>query len=142
MYATNLKQVGVRLKLTRLDAQEYARRIARGEYDLTYSGWIADYPDPDSMLFPPLSQKLQQQGFATVAASGRSDLLQRLTQARHEGDAGRRLAAYRGIDRAFVGDGLLLPLYQDKRVIIFNRKLGTIRPNPLGKLSLFELRMK
>jgi peptide/nickel transport system substrate-binding protein len=142
MFAANLKQVGVRLKLTRLDAPEYARRIARGDFDLTYSGWIADYPDPDSMLFPPLSQKLQQQGFATVAACGRSDLLQRLTQARREGDAGKRLAAYRAIDRAFVGDGLLLPLYQDKRVIIFNRQLGTIRPNPLGKLSLFELRMK
>jgi len=142
MYARNLKQIGVRLKLTRLDTQEYARRVTRGDYDLAYSGWIADYPDPDSMLFPLLSQKLQQQGFANVASSGRADLLERLTLARRESDAKKRLAAYREVDRAFVSDGLVLPLYQDKRVIIFNRKLGTIQPNPLGKLSLFELQMK
>ncbi len=142
MYARNLKQVDVRLKLTRVDTAEFARRVTGGDYDLAYSGWIADYPDPDSMLFPLLSKKLQQQGFANVAGCGRQDLLQRLINARRESNAQKRLAAYQEIDRALVGDGLVLPLYQDKRVIIFNRKLGHIQPNPMGKLSLFELRMK
>jgi ABC-type oligopeptide transport system substrate-binding subunit len=142
MYARNLKQAGVRLKLTRLDNAEYSRRIIAGEYDLAYSGWIADYPDPDSMIFPQLSDKLQQQGFANITGSGRKHLLELLTQARREGDAGRRQAVYREIDRALVGDGLVLPLYQDKRVIISNRKLVNIRPDPLGKLSLYNLRMK
>jgi peptide/nickel transport system substrate-binding protein len=142
MYARNLKQAGVRLKFNRLDSEEYARRVAAGDYDLAYSGWIADYPDADSMLFPQLSDKLRQQGFANIAASGRQDLLQRLILARREGDAGKRQDAYREIDRAFIGDGLVLPLYQDKRVVIFNRKLRNIQPNPLGKLSLYELRIK
>ncbi len=142
VYARNLKQAGVRLKFTRLDSGEYARRIASGDYDLAYSGWIADYPDPDSMLLPQLSDKLRQQGFANNAGSGRADLLQLLTQTRRESDADKRQAAYREIDRALVNDGLVLPLYQDKRVVIFNRKLTNIRPDPLGKLSLYNLRMK
>jgi ABC-type oligopeptide transport system substrate-binding subunit len=142
IYARNLKQAGVRVKLIRLDTREYARRVASGDYDLAYSGWIADYPDADSMLFPQLSQKLQQQGFANIAASGRQDLLDLLVAARREGDAHKRQAIYREVDRAFVTDGLVLPLYQDKRVVIFNRKLANIRPGPLGKIALFELRMR
>ncbi len=139
MYARNLKQAGVQLKLTRLAPEEYRRRIAGGDYDLAYSSWIADFPDPDSMLYPLLSEKLQLQGFATAASSGRQDLLQRLIGARRESDAQKRLAAYREIDRAFVGDGLVLPIYQAKSVILFNREIGSIQPNSLGKLLLFDL---
>ncbi len=139
MYARNLKQVGVKLKLTRLDPEEYLRRVTAGDYDLAYSSWIADFPDPDSMLYPLLSEKLQLQGFATAASSGRKDLLQRLIGARRESDAQKRLAAYREIDRAFVSDGLILPIYQAKSIILFNRKIGSIQPNSLGKLLLFDL---
>jgi ABC-type oligopeptide transport system substrate-binding subunit len=142
MYARNLKQAGVRLKFTRLDREEYARRVTAGDYDLAYSGWIADYPDADSMLSPQLSDALRQQGFANIAASGRRDLRDRLVAARREGNALKRQAIYREVDRAFIADALVLPLYQDKRVVIFNRKLGNIQPNPLGKLFLYELRMK
>ena len=142
MYAKNLKQIGVKLKLTRLDPAAYSGRIARGDFDLAYSGWIADYPDPDSMLFPILSEQLQKQGFANIAGARRPDLQAQLALARREGDAKKRQAIYRGIDRTLVDDGLVIPLYQDKRVIIFNRKLGNIRPDPLGKLFLFDLQMK
>jgi ABC-type oligopeptide transport system substrate-binding subunit len=94
------------------------------------------------MLFPQFSDKLRQQGLANSAGSGSQDLLQLLTRTRRESDAGKGQAAYREIDRALVGDGLVLPLYQDKRVVIFNRKLANVRPDPLGKLSLYNLRMK
>jgi ABC-type oligopeptide transport system substrate-binding subunit len=65
-----------------------------------------------------------------------------LSAARRERDVKKRQAMYRHLDRAVIADGLVIPLYQDKRVIIFNRKLGNIRPNPLGRLSLFDLHMK
>ncbi len=135
MYAKNLKQIGIKLKLTRLDPQALARRIARGDFDLAYSGWIADFPDPDSMLYPLLSEQLQKQGFANIAGARRQDLRDLLTAARRERDAKKRQAMYRDLDRAVIADGLVIPLYQDKRVIIFNRKLGNIQPDPLGKLS-------
>jgi len=142
MYARNLKQVGVKLKLTRLSPSAYADRVARGDFDLAYSGWIADYPDPDSMLFPLLSEQLQKQGFANVASSKRLDLQSQLASARREGDAKKRRAIYLGINRVLIAEGLVIPLYQDKRVIIFNRKLGNIRADPLGKLFLYDLQMK
>ena len=142
MYARNLKQVGVKLKLTRLESTVLAARIAAGDFDLAYSGWIADYPDPDSMLFPLLSEQLLKHGFANAATSKRQDLLEQLIRARHERNAGLRQTLYRDIDRILIGDGLVIPLYQDKRVIVFNRRIDNIRPNPLGKLYLFDLKMK
>jgi peptide/nickel transport system substrate-binding protein len=141
MYAKNLKQAGVQLKLTRLAPEEYARRIAAGDYDLAYSAWIADYPDPDSMLFPLLSDKLQQQGFATAAnALNRRELLERLRDARRQGDLARRQAAYAAIDRAFVQDGLILPIFQSMRIILSHGRLGPIPANPMGRLLLFDLK--
>jgi peptide/nickel transport system substrate-binding protein len=142
MYAKSLKQIGVKLKLTRLDPGTYVQRVALGDYDLANSGWIADFPDPDSMLSPLFSEQLQKQGFATIAGSKRKDLQAQLLLARHEGDAKKRQALYRNLNRTVIADGLVLPFYQDKRVIIFNQKIGRLRPNPLGKFFLYDLQMK
>ena len=142
MYAKNLKQVGVKLRLTRLDPAAYAQRIARGDFDLSYSGWVADYPDPDSILFPLMSERLQKQGFANISGCKRKDFPAMLTQARREGDAKKRLAIYRAINRAMVNDGLVLPIFQDKRVILANRKLGNVQPNPLGRIFIYDFKMK
>jgi peptide/nickel transport system substrate-binding protein len=142
MFAHNLKQVGVKLRLTRLTPEAYASRIALGDYDLAYSGWIADYPDPDSMLFPLLSGQLQKRGFANIAGAKRRDLDDLLKVARRERDSKKRQALYRAINRAVIADGLVIPLYQDKRVIVYNQKLGRLLPNPLGKFFLFDLQLK
>ena len=139
MYARNLKQIGIRLKLTRLGSPALEERIAQNDYDLAYSGWIADYPDPDSMMFPLLSAPLQKQGLANIAGSRRQDLDNLLKAARSERDAKKRETLYRDIDRAIIADGLAIPLYQDKRVIISNQKVGRLQTDPLGKLYLFDL---
>jgi ABC-type transport system substrate-binding protein len=142
MFAKNLKQVGIKLKLTRLAPQAYAQKIARGDYDLAYSGWIADFPDPDSMLFPLLSEQLQKQGFANIAGAKRTDLQKLLTMARRESDAQKRQALYRELNRTVIAEGLVIPLYQDKKVVIANEKIGRLLPDPLGKFSLFDLQVK
>jgi peptide/nickel transport system substrate-binding protein len=142
LYAKNLKQAGVKLKLTRLEPDAYAGRIAAGDFDLTFSGWVADYPDPDSMLFPLLSPQLLKQGFANLAVGRHPDLEERLARARRERDGGVRQSLYREIDRIILSEGLALPLYQDKRVLICNRKPSRILPNPLGRLFLFDVKLK
>ncbi|HSQ34498.1 MAG TPA: ABC transporter substrate-binding protein [Candidatus Binatia bacterium] len=139
IYARNLKQIGIHLRLTRLETKALAARIARNDYDLAYSGWIADYPDPDSMIFPLLSPQLQEQGLANIAGAKRLDLDQLLKAARCEGDAKKRETLYSDINHAVIADVLIIPLYQDKRVIISNQKVGRVQPNPLGKFFLFDL---
>ena len=65
-----------------------------------------------------------------------------LDAARREGDAKNARPSTGASTAPSIADGLVIPLYQDKRVIIFNRKLGNIQPDPLGKLFLFDLQMK
>ena len=142
IYAKNLKQVGVKLKLTLLDTQAYEQRITLGDFDLTNSGWIADYPDPDCMLFPLLSEQLQKQGFPNIVGARRMDLQNLLSMARRESNPQKRQTLYRNLNRSIISDGLVLPLYQDKKVIIFNQKIGHLQPNPLGKFFLFDLQLK
>jgi peptide/nickel transport system substrate-binding protein len=142
MYAKNLKQAGVKLKLTRMDTKAYASRIALGDFDLANSSWIADYPDPDSMLYPLLSEQLLQQGFANIAGAKRMDLQNVLRMARRESDAQKRQSLYRNLNRSIINDSLVLPLYQDKKVIIYNQKISRLQPNPLGKFFLYDLQMK
>jgi len=142
LYAKNLKRIGIQLTLTRLERSDFARKITRGDYDLAHSGWIADYPDPDSMLHPLLSEALQREGYPNLFPCQKQDFQKRLTLARQEGDATKRQDMYRAIDRAMIGEGLIIPLYQDKRVIIFNPMIGLIRPNPMGKICLFDIQAK
>jgi peptide/nickel transport system substrate-binding protein len=142
MFARNLKQVGIKLRLTRLAPQAYAARIALGDYDLAYSGWIADFPDPDSMIFPLLSEQLQKVGFANIAGAKRRDLDELLKGARRERDPKKRQALYRDIDHILMADGLVIPLYQDKRVMIYNQRIGRLQPTLLGKFYLNDLKLK
>jgi MarR-like DNA-binding transcriptional regulator SgrR of sgrS sRNA len=94
------------------------------------------------MLSPLFSEKLRQQGLANIAASAGAELPERLGRARREGDTKKRLADYRALDRAISDTGMVIPLFQDKMVIIFNRRLGDIQPNPLGRFFLYEIRTK
>lgn len=142
IYASNLKQIGIKLKLIRLEPQAYAQRITLGDYDMAYSSWIADFPDPDSMLFPLLSEQLQKQGLANITGAKRADLQKLLTMARRESDGQKRQALYRDLNRAVIADGLVIPLFQDKKVIICNQKIDRLQPNLLGKFFLYDLQMK
>lgn len=141
-YAKNLKKVGINLVFKRVSDEEYSRRIARGDFDLTMSGWTADFPDPDSMLYPLVSKKLQEQGFANMAGAEAAPILQMIDAARQERDAHKRLQLYRTINRRISEDALLFPLYQATIFYIYNSRLHTFPEHNLGRFPLFDLRKK
>ncbi len=63
----NLKKVGIRLKVNIVSTEKYMSRIKKGEYDMTISSWVADYPDPFSIINPLFSDKIQSEGFANFS---------------------------------------------------------------------------
>jgi peptide/nickel transport system substrate-binding protein len=142
LYAKNLKQIGIKLKIIRLPATEYERRIASGNYDLTFTGWIADFPDPDSIFSPLFSKQLQSQGFANLSGCGRKDIKAKLSQAQCESDQEKRGEIYRQISSAISIDSLAIPFFQDKKIIVYKQKIGHIPENPLGRLFLYDLKLK
>jgi ABC-type transport system substrate-binding protein len=47
-----LKDIGINVKIRQLEWSAYKEAINKGEADMFYLSWWADYPDPDNFLFP------------------------------------------------------------------------------------------
>jgi oligopeptide transport system substrate-binding protein len=47
-----IKAIGIHVKIKQLEWSAYKDAINRGEPDMFYMSWWADYPDPENFLFP------------------------------------------------------------------------------------------
>ncbi|HBG93520.1 MAG: hypothetical protein A3J81_07995 [Nitrospirae bacterium RIFOXYB2_FULL_43_5] len=47
-----LKEVGIKANIKQLEWSAYKDAINKGEPDMFWLGWFADYPDPENFLFP------------------------------------------------------------------------------------------
>ncbi|NOZ25967.1 MAG: ABC transporter substrate-binding protein [Nitrospirae bacterium] len=47
-----LERVGIRVKIKQLEWSAYKEAVNRGEPDMFWLSWWADYPDPENFLFP------------------------------------------------------------------------------------------
>jgi ABC-type transport system substrate-binding protein len=47
-----LKKVGLRVKITQLEWSAYKAALNKGQADMFWISWWADYPDPENFLFP------------------------------------------------------------------------------------------
>jgi len=47
-----IRNVGMKVKIKQLEWSAYKEAINRGEPDMFYLSWWADYPDPENFLFP------------------------------------------------------------------------------------------
>lgn len=47
-----LKDVGIKANIKQLEWSAYKEAINKGEPDMFWLGWFADYPDPENFLFP------------------------------------------------------------------------------------------
>jgi peptide/nickel transport system substrate-binding protein/oligopeptide transport system substrate-binding protein len=47
-----IRDIGINVRIKQLEWSAYKEAINRGEPDMFYLGWWADYPDPENFLFP------------------------------------------------------------------------------------------
>ncbi len=139
IFSKNLKKVGIRLKVVIVDMNEYFSRVSKGDYDLTFSSWIADYPDPFSIISPLFSKKIQSEGLANFSTGKNIDILKMIEKARTIKDPVKRGRYYIKLNNLVVERALLIPLYQDINLILYNKKLGKIKLDSLGMIDLFLL---
>ena len=137
IFSRNLKKAGIRLKVENVDMDEYFSRISKGDYDLTFSSWLADYPDPFSIISPLFSKKIQSEGLANFSTGENIDILKMIEKARTIKDPVEREQHYKKLNNLVVERALLIPLSQDINLILYNKKLGKIKLNSLGVIDLF-----
>ncbi len=143
LYSKNLKKVGIKLKIHNIPEKEYLERIKKGDYDLTISGWIADYPDTSSIINPIFSEKLQKQGFSNLSLCGNKEILKDLDLASNTKNLKKRDELYRKINRIINENVLCIPIFQDKEIIIYNNeKIKMIYISPLGNITFFDIKKR
>ncbi len=142
-YAKRLKPAGIQLKIQQVPANEFDKRATTGAYALIFSGWVADYPDPHTFISPMLSKTLMQEGFPNFSAYEGKSLRTKVDAAAAESVASKRVERYKEIVGIIDDETLYIPLYFNTMAFFYNnRTLEPITGNPLGVLSLYDIKKK
>lgn len=139
LYSKNLKKVGIKIKVVSVSYEEYMSRVAKGEYDLTFSSWLSDYPDPFNIISPLVSEKLQKEGLANISSGNSSELTEMISKSRTIKDPADRDKFYIKLNEYVIDRALLIPLYQNINLLLYNKRIGKLRQDSFGKIDLFLL---
>lgn len=143
LYVNNLKKIGIFLKVQNVNPDEYNNRIASGNFDITYTGWIADYADTHSLIFPMFSKKLQETGMPTLATYTEKDLMPLVQEACTIADDNARSEIYKKINR-YIRDEVLCIVTSHAAIDFFynQSRISDVQVDILGNLNLRLLKKK
>ena len=112
--ADSFRRAGLRVRVSPRERSTFKALLRRGEFDLYYYSWWADYMDAENFLAPLfLSGPDRAAGNATGYANPEVDRLIRAAQ--QEMDEARRIGLYRQVQRLVVADA--------PRIFLWHRKL-------------------
>ncbi len=139
LFSKNLRKVGISVKIVNVDYKQYAKMVKEGKYDLTFSGWIADYPDPFNIVNPMFSQKILEGGLANFSMGDNKDIVKMIYKSKTIKDPEKREKYYMKLNEIIVERALLIPLYQDINLLLYNKRIGNLKKNHFGRIDLFRL---
>lgn len=143
LFSKKLKQIGIELQIVSVSRGDYKQRVGEGDYDLTMYGWIADYPDPQSIISPLFNEQLLKMGFPNLAQYKDTEMEAQIEILSSEMDRAKRIQRVSDIIRRIDDLALCIPLYQNTSVIIYNnRKIENIRVTPIDTIHLFDIKKK
>jgi ABC-type oligopeptide transport system substrate-binding subunit len=96
-FAASLRRLGLRVRVTFYDDQEYEDAIETGDADLFRAGWIADYPDPQTFL--RLFYSKAPENLGSYVNPQFDELFERF---RSELDTNARLSLARGMEEILI----------------------------------------
>lgn len=113
----------------------YFEGLRAGLYDAYFTGWVADYPDPENFL-DVLFHSGSAGNHSGYSNPEVDDLLER---ARVETDEAKRLALYAEAERLIVEDAPIIPLFFDREYTLVKPHVkGLVQPMP-GVLDLRDV---
>jgi peptide/nickel transport system substrate-binding protein/oligopeptide transport system substrate-binding protein len=107
---SELAQIGIKIKVGMMDWNDLTESSDRGKLQMFLIGWVADYPDPDTFLFPLFySKNIGPNGNNTFYRNPKVDEL--LLQARRMELGEERWELYREIEEIIVDDAPWIFMY-------------------------------
>ena len=119
-------QLGIDVALRNEEWQVYIDSQRNLSYDLARSGWIADYPDPQTFLDLWVTK-----GGNNDSGYANPEYDRLLASALSAPDEPARMKVYQGLENLLVRDVPVIPLYFYKRVYLVNPKVKNWAPNIL-----------
>jgi len=140
LFAKNLDRIGIELKIESVTLEEYTKRIAKGDFDLTLNGWAADYPDPLSIISPMFNKELMKKGLPNLSQYRDSQMKAQIESLPSEMDKAGRIRKVNDIIRRIDDLSLCIPMYQDMTAIIFNNNsIKSIKVMPTNTIHLINI---
>ena len=135
-YNVHLQKAGIELNIITVNSpQELDDVVKRGDYDMVLSGWIADYYDPDSIIYPLFSRRLLSSGFANFAQLRNSRVFRLVEQARFEMNEKIRERLYGEIQSIIDREYPWIPLFYPAYAVVYNsNKVRGVRIDLMGRV--------
>jgi len=114
----NLRQIGVKVKITNLDWSTFLDRLFAGDFDMYMVDWFPDYVDPDDWIYPLFSSEgLGLDGF-------KNETVDELTmEARMISDMNERVEIYKQLQRIIVDEAPWIFLYVPKLYVFMQKNV-------------------
>lgn len=121
MIQHNLNKVGLNIKIREVEWSALKAATMKGNYDMAYLTWHADYPEAENFLYPLFFSKNTGAGGNRAFYSNKeADYL--LSKAQETVNKEKRFALYRRIERIIVDDAPWIFLwYGSKRIALSER---------------------
>jgi peptide/nickel transport system substrate-binding protein/oligopeptide transport system substrate-binding protein len=124
-----LRGMGISLKLVGMEPGAFINDLVNGNTQMFRFGWGADYPDPDSFLYPLYhSGQIGNNNLSFYSNQAVDDLLDK---ARGEQDAGKRLELYRRAEAKIIADMPAVYLYSGVETDLLSRRVRGMAVNKL-----------
>ncbi len=131
-----LDAVGIRIRFEEVSDEEYRRRTKeKGRPAIVWSGWYADYPDPDNFFYVVLHSS-QSVHVGTNYSNPALDTL--IMQGRRESDAEQRDKIYRRAEQLLLEDPPLAFLYHDRGFVMHQADIGGMLPHLTTPILHYE----
>lgn len=122
-----LAAIGLRIRYEVITESENRRRIREsGRTLLHWSGWFADYPDPDNFHYVVLHSS-QSKHIGTHYHNERFDDL--VVKAQREADLATRARLYQEAEAVLVEDPPFAVMYHDQGMVVHQPDLGGVFPH-------------
>ncbi len=133
----SLKQLGITMAISQLDASVVSTRQQALQYDMLFTGWTMDIPDPDELVTFAVSPKGGTQAFYTGYTN--PGLATAASQAARTLGASARTALYGRIQSTAAADAFLAPLYYSPYAYASSTKVNGFHVTPLGNYHLEDV---
>ena len=112
-----LSASGINVKIKQLEWSAYKDAINKGEPDMFWLSWWADYPDPENFLFPLFhSSNFGPLGNRTRYVNKEVDLL--IEKGQYSSDAGTRDYYYQKAEEIIIRDSPWVPFWHRNDILV------------------------